>query len=328
MPPMAKVLITSARVISGSILLAIAAPALAEGVPAGTLIENTASATYDAGGGEETIDSNTVVLRVDELLDVAVASLDPGPIPATTGDAVLTFSVTNTGNGPEAYFLTANPAQAGNDFDPTVDGIAVDTNGNGVYDPGVDEILVGPETTAILDPDQILTVFVLLSVPAAAVDLDQADVDLLAEAVTGTGTPGTTFAGQGENGGDAVVGPNGADDNAIGTIIVGITTVDLVKSASVLDPFGGTTVVPGSVITYTIAATVTGSGSVNGLLITDPIPADTTYVASSLALDGSALTDAADADAGEASDAAGISVDIGTAAGGTDYSVTFDVSVD
>lgn len=305
-----------------------ATSAHATGVAAGTLIENTATATYDAGDGPETIDSNTVVLRVDELLDVAVTSLNAGPIATDGGSAVLTYSVTNTGNGPEAFTLTANPAVGGNDFDPTVDGIAVDTNGNGVYDPGVDVILTGPETTAILAADETLTVFVLLTVPGSALDTEEAEVDLLAEAVTGTGTPGTTFAGAGEDGGDAVVGPNGADDNALGTIIVGITTVDLIKSAVVLDPFGGATIVPGSVITYTIRADVTGSGSVDDLLITDIIPNDTTYEITSLTLDGGALTDATDGDAGEASDAAGVSVDLGTVSGGTSHSITFDVSVD
>lgn len=305
-----------------------ATSAHATGVEAGTLIENTAVATYDAGNGPETIDSNTVVLRVDELLDVAVTSLNAGPIATDGGTAVLTYSVTNTGNGPEAFTLTANPAVGGNDFDPTVDGIAIDTNGNGVYDPGVDEILTGPATTEILAADATLTVFVLLSVPPAAVDTDEAQVDLLAEAVTGTGTPGTTFAGEGEGGGDAVVGLDGADDNALGAIIVGIVTVDLVKSATVLDPFGGTTLVPGSIITYTIRADVTGTGNVNDLLITDAIPADTTYVLTSLTLDSNPLTDAADADAGEASDAAGVSVDLGTVGGGTSHSITFDVSVD
>lgn len=305
-----------------------ATSAHATGVEAGTLIENTAVATYDAGDGPETIDSNTVVLRVDELLDVAVTSLNAGPIATDGGTVVLTYSVTNTGNGPEAFTLTANPAVGGNDFDPTVDGIAIDTNGNGVYDPGVDEILTGPETTEILAADETLTVFILLSVPPAAVDTDEAQVDLLAEAVTGTGTPGTTFAGEGEGGGDAVVGLDGADDNALGAIIVGIVTVDLVKSATVLDPFGGTTLVPGSIITYTIRAHVTGTGDVSDLLITDAIPADTTYVLTSLTLDSNPLTDAADADAGEASDAAGVSVDLGTVSGGTSHSITFDVSVD
>ena len=299
----------------------------AEGVPAGTLIENTAEATYDAGGGSETIASNTVVIKVDELLDVAVASLNSGPIASTGGNAVLTYSVTNTGNGPEAFLLTANPAVGGNDFDPTVDGIAVDTNGNGVYDPGVDQILTSPEETAIIAPDDSLTVFVLLSVDGSVLDGEEAQVDLVAAAVTGTGAPGDIFAGQGENGGDAVVGANGADDNALGSIIVGVTTVDLIKSAVVVDPFGGTSLVPGSVITYTIRADVAGSGSVSDLVVSDPFPIGTTYNSETLALDGSALTDAADADAGVASTSA-ISVDLGTVPGGTNHSISFDVTVD
>jgi len=306
----------------------LATPAIAGGVPAGTLIENTAQATYDIGGGTETIDSNTVELRVDELLDVAVATLNSGPVASDGSNAVLTYSVTNTGNGPEAYNLTVNPAVAGNDFDPSVDGIAVDTNGNGVYDPGVDVILTGPEQTAVLDPDDVLTVFVLLSIPAGVVDGDEADVDLLAEAVTGTGAPGDVFAGAGVDGSDAVVGPNGADDNALGSITIGITTVDLVKSAVVADPFGGTTIVPGSIITYTLTATVSGSGTAAGLVITDPIPTDTTYQTATLTLDTASLTDAADADAGQASDAGGVSVDLGDVVGGTTHSITFDVKID
>ena len=240
---------------------------------------------------------------------------------------MLTFEITNTGNGPEAYTLTANPAVAGNDFDVTVDGIAVDTNGNGTYDPGVDTILSGPETTDPLAPDANLTVFVLVTVPSGATDTQQSDLDLLAEAVTGTGAPGTVFAGQGEGGTDAVVGTSGADDNQIGSLIVSVTTVDLVKSAVIVDPFGGTSNVPGAVITYTIRADVTGSGSVANLVVNDSFPAGTTYQTGTLALDASALTDAAGDDAGETS-ATGISVDLGTVAGGTSHSITFDVTID
>ena len=305
-----------------------AAPAMAGGVPAGTLIENTAQATYDIGGGTETIDSNTVELRVDELLDVAVTSLNSGPIASDGDDVVLTYSVTNTGNGPEAYDLTVNPAVGGNDFDPTINGIAVDTNGNGVYDDGIDEILTGPEQTAELAADEVLTVFVLLSIPSGVVDGNEADVDLLAEAVTGTGVPGTVFAGAGVDGSDAVAGPNGADDNAIGSITIGITTVDLVKSAVVVDPFGGTTIVPGSIITYTLTASVTGSGTAAGLVVNDPIPDNTTYQTATLTLDTAPLTDAADGDVGQASDVDGISVDLGDVAGGTTHSITFDVAID
>ena len=305
----------------------ITTPAHAGGVKAGTLIENTASATYDGGAGPVTIPSNTITVKVDELLDVTVTSRDSGPVSAAPGSAVLTFELTNTGNGPEAYTLTANPAVAGNDFDTTVNGIAVDTNGNGVYDPGVDQMLTGPATTAAIAADASLTVFVLVTIPGGVADGDQSDVSLLAEAVTGTGAPGTSFAGQGAGGGNAIVGSTGANATATGSLSVGITDVDLIKSATVRDPFGGTGIVPGATITYAIRAEVRGSGSVSDLVVTDTAPADTTYVAGSLKLDGATLTDAADADAGRSS-TSGISVDLGTVSGGSSRTVTFQVTID
>ena len=305
----------------------ITTPAHAGGVKAGTLIENTASATYDGGAGPVTIPSNTITVKVDELLDVTVTSRDSGPVSAAPGSAVLTFELTNTGNGPEAFTLTANPAVAGNDFDTTVNGIAVDTNGNGVYDPGVDQMLTGPATTAAIAADASLTVFVLVTIPGGVADGDQSDVSLLAEAVTGTGAPGTAFAGQGAGGGNAIVGSTGANATATGSLSVGITDVDLIKSATVRDPFGGTGIVPGATITYAIRAEVRGSGSVSDLVVTDAAPADTTYVAGSLKLDGATLTDAADADAGR-SGTSGISVDLGTVSGGSSRTVTFQVTID
>jgi uncharacterized repeat protein (TIGR01451 family) len=306
----------------------LSSPAQAEGVSAGTLIENTATATYEDGEGSRSVDSNTVTVRVDELLDVTVTSLDSGPIGAEPGTAVLTYEVTNKGNGPEAYLLTANPAVAGNDFDTVVVGIAVDTNGNGTYDPGVDAILTAPETTSVLAADQALTVFVIVTVPDGAVDTQASDVELVAQAATGTGAPGTSFVGQGVDGGDAIVGTTGADGSAIGSLQVGITTVDLNKSVVLRDPFGGTGAVPGSVATFTITATVAGSGSVDALVVTDAIPDGTTYSAGTLTLDGNPLTDAAGDDAGAAADADGIRVDLGTVAGGTVHAITFDVTID
>ncbi|MEM6475831.1 MAG: hypothetical protein AAF687_06660, partial [Pseudomonadota bacterium] len=186
----------------------------------------------------------------------------------------------------------------------------------------------GPETTEILDPDETVTVFVIVTVPDGVTDDQESDVELTANAVTGTGAPGTSFDGQGEGGGDAIVGTTGASASALGELVVGITSVDLVKSATIVDPFGGTSAVPGSVVTFTIIANVAGSGSVDGLIITDAIPDGTTYSAGTLALEGNALTDASGDDAGEASDSAGITVDLGTVAGGTSQSVTFEVTID
>jgi uncharacterized repeat protein (TIGR01451 family) len=315
----------SIAALSGFIL---AAPAFAEGVTAGTLIENTAVASYDDGAGARTINSNTVTVRVDELLDVTLTSLDPGPISTRPGDVVLTFELTNQGNGPEAFRLTANPAVAGNDFDVVVRSIAIDSNNNGVYDEGVDQILTAPETTAVLDADAVLTVFVLATVPDGASDAQTSNVDLTAEAVTGSGAPGTVFAGQGVDGGDAIVGTTGAIATARGALIVGVANVALTKSVALRDPFGGTSAVPGTIATFTIRAEVSGTGTINDLVITDLIPDGTTYAPGSLALDGAGLSDAEDGDAGSGSDAAGIAVDLGDVTAGTSHAVTFDVVID
>ena len=308
--------------------LPVAFPALAEGVDAGTLIENTASATYDTGSGPQTIDSNTVTIRVDELLDVTITSVDAGPVGATPGEAVLSFEVTNTGNGPEAYTLTPNPTVSGNDFEVLVESIAVDSNGNGVYDPGVDEILTGPQTTEELAANETITVFVIVTVPDDVTDGQLSSVDLTAEAVTGSGSPGDVFAGQGVDDGDAIVGLTTATATATGSLQIGLTSVDLKKSATIVDPFGGDSAVPGAVVTFTIIAEVSGSGSVDDLVVSDAIPDETTYVASSLALDGTPLTDAVGDDAGEASDLDGISVDLGTVAAAATHTITFDVTLD
>jgi hypothetical protein len=61
--------------------------------------------------------------------------------------------------------------------------------------------------------------------------------------------------------------------------------------------------------------------------VTDAIPTGTTYKSGSLALGDSALTDAADGDAGAAG-SAGIDVALGTFAGGApDRTITFQVTI-
>lgn len=290
--------------------LVLPASAHAAGVAAGTLIENTAQASYTSGSGEETVTSNTVSLKVDELLDVTVTSLNPGPIATVPGSQVLSFELTNTGNGPEAFTLLANPAVAGNDFDTVVEAIAIDSNDNGTYDEGVDAILTSPSTTTLLAADANLTVFVIVTVPAGALDTQESRVELAATAVTGSGAAGTTFAGAGEGGGNAVVGLSGATATADGRLAVGIATVTLTKSATISDPFGGSAPVPGATITYTIEANVSGSGSVSG----------------SLSLDGTGLSDATGDDAGQVT-GAGVLVDLGTVAAGASRSIRFNVRI-
>jgi uncharacterized repeat protein (TIGR01451 family) len=64
----------------------------------------------------------------------------------------------------------------------------------------------------------------------------------------------------------------------------------------VQDPQGGTLIMPGSVLTYHIILSVGGSGSAANLALSDPLPAETTYKAGSIKVDGVTRTDATDAD--------------------------------
>ena len=317
------------RLTAASLLLSAslgANAAHAAGVVAGTQIANTATATYDSGAASVSIQSNTVTVRVDELLDVAVASLSANPTAAAAGTTILTYRITNTGNGPEAFDLSADPAIAGNSFDPALQSIAYDSNSNGLYDAGTDVILATGTPTPALAPDSSLTVFVLTTLPGTATDGQTGQVRLTATATTGSGTPGTVFTGQGAGGSDAVVGASTALDDALATQIARLAAVNLTKSATILDPFGTQQPVPGAVVTYSLLAMVSGAGMASNLNVTDVIPSGTTYEVGTLTLDGTPLSDVADGDVGQAS-AAGIAVGLGTLAGGSSKTVTFKVKI-
>src|SRR4051795_9427906 len=136
---------------------ALATPAQAAGTAAGTTISNVATATYDLpNGGSGTVQSNVVTLKVDELIDVTVAWRDPSDVIGSAGATaqLLSFTVTNGGNGAESYTLGSIANLGGDDFDPTVTSIVLDTNGNGAYDPGVDTAYVPGTNDPLLAPDQ------------------------------------------------------------------------------------------------------------------------------------------------------------------------------
>lgn len=271
---------------------------------------------------------------MDELLDVAVTSADPGDIPTLPSgvNQVASFTVTNTGNGSESYGLAVTTALGGDQFDPTTTSIVLDTNGNGVYDAGVDTVYVAGTNDPVLAPDASIRVFVLSSIPGTAVDGDRGQLSLAAASRTLTGTPGASSTRQGQGGGDAVVGTSGGDGNATGAYIVQAASLSFAKTSSVVDPFGGTKIVPGSIVTYTLTATVGGTGALSSVVISDNIPASTTYEAATLTLQGSPLSDPSDADAGTFVPPAGVvpgrvEVAMGSVPAGQTRTVTFRVRI-
>jgi uncharacterized repeat protein (TIGR01451 family) len=304
--------------------------AWAAGTPAGSVVRNTATATYDQpSGGVTTVTSNEVSLTVDEILGVTVASGDPGDVSVAPGATaqILRYTLTNIGNGSEKFSLLARSNAGGDDFDPATAEIILDTNGNGAYDAGVDTLYVAGTNDPQLAPDASQTVFVRSTIPAGVTDGQRARVDLVATALTGSGAPGTVFIGQGQGGGNAIVGTTGGTAEHDGYYRVQQASINFVKSAVVLDPFGHTSAMPGAFITYTLAVTISGSGSIANLRIADTIPAGTTYRAGTLTLDGGALTDGVDGDAGNFT-GTGIAVSLGAVPAGAQHNVTFQVKID
>ncbi len=287
----------------GLLLAAVSmAPAAhAVGALAGAQIQNTAQVNYTVGGSAATANSNTVSLTVNEILDV-VATLQSGDVPVVPGatNQVVVMRVTNTGNGSETFRLLLNSVLPGDDFDPTPSSPAIyfDNDGNGVVSPGDTPYSAGTNDPT-LAPDAFVRLLVLNGIGAALANGARGFTRLTAESLTGVGAPGTVFNGQGTGGTDAVVGTTGADSFAVGTYLVSDISVTANKTAVVADTFGGSRPLPGATIAYQVIVTATGTGTATASVFSDAIPANTTYVPASLRLNGNAMSDAADADAGQ-----------------------------
>lgn len=289
--------------IAASLLLVgvFAGNAQAAGTPVGTVIENTASINYDLAGTPLSLQSNTTTLTVAERINVTTTLLSPQTlVSANDAGVALLFSVTNTGNGNEAFQLLIESIIAGDDFDPvpSVPAIYFDTDNSGDFNVG-DVAYVPGSNDPLLAADESVNVFIVNDIPAGVANGEIGQSQLTAQSVTGTGAPGTVFANQGDGGVNAVIGSTGGEDSDIGEYLVSDVLLSLVKSQVVVDPNGGAEPIPGATLTYTISAEVQSAGVATGSVISDDIPTFTTYAPGSITLNGLALSDAIDADAGE-----------------------------
>ncbi len=315
------------------VLLGLAGKLHAEGAPAGTVIDNVATVTFELDGNPTSVSSNTATVTVVELVDLSVAIQTAQQL-VTAGavDQALLFRITNTGNGTETFSLAMNSAISGDDFDPIPSSTSIyfDTDGSGDFDAG-DQAYVPGTNDPVLAADASVDVFILNDIPAGEANGNTGLSELIVTSTTGTGAPGTNFAGQGDGGVDAIIGPSTGTATVSGEYFVSDVQISITKAQSVSDPFGGSEPVPGATITYTINVQVTGSGIATASVVRDEIPTFTTYVAGSLVLNTVGQTDAADADAGEL-DTAGVPtivVDLGNLASADGIQVIeFQVLID
>lgn len=278
-------------------------PVFAVGTPVGTVIQNTATVNFDLGGTPITVVSNTTSLTVLERIDV-VTTLQSGQVLVTANDVnqALLFRVTNVGNGTEAFSLDIDSVIAGSDFDPTPsapDSIYIDTDADGIFNPANDDPYVQGVNDPDLPADSWVGIFLLNDIPGTVVNGDIGQSELTASSTTGTGVPGTVYAGQGDGGVDAIIGTTEGDSAAIGEYLVSDVLVEVLKSQLVTDQFGGTEAIPGATITYTVTVQVMSTGTATASALGDPIPTNSTYVPGTIMLNGVGLSDAADADEGE-----------------------------
>jgi uncharacterized repeat protein (TIGR01451 family) len=327
----------------------------AVGTPSGTTISNSATLTYAIGAGPTTTaTSNTVSFVVDKKVNLLVTEVSGAATSVSIGQigAVTTFSVTNLGNDPQGFTLTAalavgNPATGGtppfttNNFSATGLQVFVDSNANGVYDAGVDTATSIPTLAAGASQ----TVFIVGDIPGTALSGQQSVVSLTATAVVpstmaalgataGSDTPGVDVVFADSAG--VADGARDAKHSAYDAYLVNGVNVALTKTiTSVVDPNGRVVLTPASgdpalmptsTLTYQIVVDLTGSGTADNLVITDPLPANTSYVPNSITVNSVAKTDAADADNAEFS-ANTVTVTLGNVAAPANIVITFKATI-
>jgi uncharacterized repeat protein (TIGR01451 family) len=274
--------------------LVLGTPAHALGTSAGTDITNQATVTFeDANGNPLTATSNVVTTTVSQVAGVAVDPDNTGS--GNPGDTVVyAHTLTNNGNEDDTFDLTASSASGWT----TV--VFLDTNGNGQYDAGPDTVI---SDSGLVLENGTFDFWVAVTIPAGTAD-NASDVT--------TVTATSQF--------DA-----GVSDTATDTTNVTSPALTVTKSVAPLGPQP-----PGATLTYTIVVSNGGGADASNVVLTDPIPTNTTYVAGSITQDGGARTDAADGDNADHDDTnpGQVTVNIGTLASGGSTTVEFQVTID
>lgn len=284
--------ITRLLAVAAGVLLA-AAQAAAIGTDAGTPVSNTASVDYVVGTvNQPDVNSNAANFVVDRRVLLTVAEVGGAYTDVTPGgvEQVLTFTVTNDTNATLDFRLTATQDASGtteahggtDDFDVTPV-VIVDSNGNGVFDTGVD-------TESYLDEiaeGDTLTVFIVSTIPFGQANGNTSGLTLTAIAAEpGTAgtlggdvaqtaiaeTPGSIDTVFGDVAGDTDANRDGqhSDDDAYRVVTA---TLAVTKTSTVVsDPFNGTTLpkrIPGAVVEYCITVQNTGSADATSVVLTD-----------------------------------------------------------
>lgn len=296
-----------------SLLFLLHAPAVrAAGTPAGTDISNQVTLGYTDQGVAITTSSNIAIIRVAEIINVSLISQDAAPVTVNSPDTsrALTMLLMNIGNGPENFSLILNNSLQGDQFDPitaAIGGIFLESGAQTGFQasgPNADTLYIEGINNPVLAADTSLVVYLVSDIASSLGPGSTGLSNLIAQSLT-TGAagaaPGTTLAGLGTGGVDALVGATGATVSTTGSYQIGGLAVSVSKSITLIqDPQGRTgaaaIIMPGTALTYSITLRVSGNGTANNLTFNDPLPVETSFVPNSITVNGATRTDAIDAD--------------------------------
>lgn len=279
------------------------AGAWAVGTASGTTISNQATIAYQVGSVAQTpIDSDgdgnfangpeTTDFLVDRMVDLTVAEADGTYTDVSPGATaqVVTFTVANTGNATLDFDLsgavnlangTADPFGGTDNLDVTIVDVFVDSDGpgptGGGYVSGAHTYSAAADTADFIDDlpqDQMINVYVVVNVPAAAVDGDIAGIILTALARNTDGSALVETAGADTAGVDTVFADGAGDTDAArdaqysdtDAFRIQAATLTVSKIATVVeDPINGAVnpkAIPGANIEYQVTITnAAGAGA-------------------------------------------------------------------
>ena len=323
---------------------------------AGNTISNTATVNYIIGGLPEVQESSpfgntpsgigngiATSFTEDRLINFTIVTNDAAAVSANSGqtNAVLTFNVTNTGNGSQDFLLTAintspNPfALPADNIDPVSLSVFVEVGPTPGYQ-------IAEDTATFIDELSVgasAIVYVVADIPVSATN-DVAAISLVVQVAQG-GAAGegavinnddngnVSPAGTYSNGGTAVVAgtavtnsnttgleiifndpaglsaedvdssglsvqdsaKNGQHSDSGAFVVIVPAKVVINKTLTVIDTFGGTDPHQGATLRYQLDVIISGVGTVDDLIITDVIPANTTYTPTSIILNTFTQTD-------------------------------------
>ena len=296
-----SIYLTSAAVVIAGLFAARIASAQ---TAAGTSISNSATINYQVGGtDQDPVDSNAVTFVVDRKIDLTVATTDVSEIVVTPGTSgnVLTFTVTNTGNGTQDFALSSTALDGGSgafggtdSIDASAVAIYVESGATGGYQSGEDTATYIDELAA----GGSKTVYIVSTFATGLSNAAIASYHLVAEAREG---------GAAASLGSTLTETAGADDPDVVDIVfadgqgtdttndlsrdakystqsdyeVFAATLSVAKTSVVIsDPVNSTTdpkAIPGAVIEYTITIdNAAGSATATSITVTDDLDTEIT----------------------------------------------------